>query len=134
MKKMNLFTLLLCAFMFACNNAEETTEEVVATETDTEQMEEVEEVPTVENTEMNVEYTSDGAPVTINNPYSSTGVGFCVKQIFVDEKEVDTEVNTEVIAFDLTDMEMEDGQVFNLRIVHEENCMPEVVMDEPSEE
>ncbi|MFI5203531.1 MAG: hypothetical protein ACHQF2_03455 [Flavobacteriales bacterium] len=68
-----------------------------------------------------------GQNLYVQNPLSSTGVGFCTKQVFINGKEAQGEFNSSayVIDFVLNGIKLDDS--INVEIIHEIDCTPKVL-------
>jgi hypothetical protein len=69
----------------------------------------------------------NGENIYIQNPFSSTGRGFCVKEIIINKKSIKTEVKVSAFEIDLAKMGFKKGDKVHLEIGHEPNCLPKLL-------
>jgi len=82
--------------------------------------------------ELRFEAIFDGKNLTVKNPYSSTGVGWCVKSITINEDKgllFPIKEESEVYEFDLSTLGIEEGATYTVLVMHEEGCLPEIITD-----
>ena len=78
--------------------------------------------------EMNIDTVFGGANVFIRNPYSSTGVGWCVKGVSINGNAVEMSVDTDSLEVDLVGSGVVVGDAVVVTVRHEEGCLPGVIV------
>ncbi len=80
------------------------------------------------------EYTLDGIfqgkNLYVMNPFSSSGVGFCVYEVTVNGKMTTDEINSSAFEIDLSIFQFKVGDKLVVKIKHKENCVPKVLNPE----
>jgi hypothetical protein len=71
-----------------------------------------------------------GKNLYIMNPFSSTGVGFCVYEVNVNGKVTTDEINSSAFEVDLTLFDFKLGDKVAIIIKHKSNCAPKVLNPE----
>ncbi len=68
-----------------------------------------------------------GRDIYVQNPFSSSGVGFCVYEVRVNKEVTTDEVNSSAFAIDFSMLNLNIGDPLNIEIVHKEGCEPLVI-------
>lgn len=71
-----------------------------------------------------------GRDIYVQNPFSSSGVGFCVYEVRVNKEVTTDEVNSSAFAIDFNMLNLQIGDPLNIEIVHKEGCDPLVINPE----
>ncbi len=80
--------------------------------------------------EISLEGKFKGENITVQNPYGPKGIGFCVTDVYVNDKMTSDEINAETFEIDIKAMGVKEGDNVSLRIVHTEGCEPKIVNPE----
>ena len=68
-----------------------------------------------------------GRDIYVQNPFASSGVGFCVYEVRVNNEVTTDEVNSSAFAIDFNMLNLKIGDPLNIEIVHKEGCEPLVI-------
>ena len=71
-----------------------------------------------------------GRDIYVQNPFSSSGVGFCVYEVRVNNEVTTDEVNSSAFAIDFSMLNLKIGDALTIEIVHKEGCEPIVINPE----
>ncbi len=71
-----------------------------------------------------------GKNLYIMNPFSSSGVGFCVYEVDVNGKVTTDEINSSAFEVDLSIFQFKLGDKIEISIKHKSNCQPKVLNPE----
>ena len=80
--------------------------------------------------EIKLSGTYKGENLYVENPYSSSGVGFCVSEILVNGYTTTDEINSSFFEIDLSIYNFKYGDLLNIVIIHREGCVPRVLNKE----
>lgn len=71
-----------------------------------------------------------GRDIYVQNPFSSSGVGFCVYEVRVNNEVTTDEVNSSAFAIDFNMLNLKIGDPLNIEIIHKEGCEPIIINPE----
>ena len=71
-----------------------------------------------------------GKNLYVMNPFSSSGVGFCVYEVTVNGQITTDEINSSAFEIDLSIFQFKLGDKLIVEIKHKENCKPKVLNPE----
>jgi hypothetical protein len=71
-----------------------------------------------------------GKNLYVQNPFQSGGVGFCVKEVFVNGNITTDESNSSAFEIDLKQWKLNVGDKVEVKIAHKEDCKPKVLNPE----
>ncbi len=71
-----------------------------------------------------------GENLYIENPYASTGVGFCVSEVLINGNTTTDEINSSFFEIDLSIYNFRYGAILNIIIKHKDGCVPRVLNPE----
>lgn len=71
-----------------------------------------------------------GKNLYVMNPFSSSGIGFCVYEVTVNGKVTTDEINSSAFEIDLSVFQFKIGDKISVTIKHKENCSPKVLNSE----
>lgn len=71
-----------------------------------------------------------GRDIYVQNPFSASGVGFCVYEVRVNGLATTDEINSSAFAVDLALQNLNIGDEINIQIAHKEGCDPIVINPE----
>lgn len=71
-----------------------------------------------------------GRDIYVQNPFSSSGVGFCVYEVRVNDEVTTDEVNSSAFAIDFNMLDLDIGDPLSIEIIHKEGCDPLVINPE----
>ncbi len=74
--------------------------------------------------EMVVEGTYQGENLYVQNPFSSSGVGFCVIEVMINDQLSIDEINSSAFEIDFTSYELSSGQDATVNITYKDGCTP----------
>lgn len=74
-----------------------------------------------------IEGVFQGKNIYVMNPFSSSGVGFCVYEVSVNGKVTTDEINSSAFEIDFTALQLKLGSEILVEIKHKENCIPKVL-------
>jgi len=79
-----------------------------------------------ENT-IELEGIYQGENIFVMNPFSATGVGFCIYEVTVNEQVTTDEINSSAFEIDLSILDLTEGDKVTIVIKHKEGCTPKVL-------
>jgi len=68
-----------------------------------------------------------GRDIYVQNPFASSGVGFCVYEVRVNNEVTTDEVNSSAFAIDFAMLDLKIGDPLNIEIIHKDGCDPIVI-------
>lgn len=71
-----------------------------------------------------------GRDIYVQNPFSASGVGFCVYEVRVNGIATTDEINSSAFAVDLALLNLNIGDEINIQIAHKEGCDPIIINPE----
>ncbi len=71
-----------------------------------------------------------GRDIYVQNPFSSSGVGFCVFEVRVNNEVTTDEVNSSAFAIDFAILDLQIGDPLSVEIIHKEGCEPIIINPE----
>jgi hypothetical protein len=71
-----------------------------------------------------------GENVFVMNPFSATGVGFCIFEVTVNGEITTDEINSSAFEIDLSALDIEEGETVKIIIKHKDGCTPKVLNSE----
>lgn len=71
--------------------------------------------------------TYHGENLIIDNPFTSTGLGYCISEIRVNGKMSTDEINSSSFEIDLSVYQLKKGDEITIAIKHKEGCTPKAV-------
>lgn len=71
-----------------------------------------------------------GKNIYVMNPFSQSGVGFCVYEVTVNGKVTTDEINSSAFEIDFSAFQLKLGSEIKVSIKHKENCRPKVLNPE----
>jgi len=71
-----------------------------------------------------------GKNIYVMNPYSSSGVGFCVYEVTVNGQIATDEINSSAFEIDFSSYQLKVGDKLTLIVKHKENCTPKILNSE----
>ncbi|OFY72905.1 MAG: hypothetical protein A2265_08550, partial [Bacteroidetes bacterium RIFOXYA12_FULL_33_9] len=71
-----------------------------------------------------------GKNIYVMNPFSQSGVGFCVYEVTVNGKVTTDEINSSAFEIDFSSLNINLGSEIKVSIKHKENCKPKVLNPE----
>jgi hypothetical protein len=74
-----------------------------------------------------IEGIFQGKNIYVMNPFSSSGVGFCVYEVSVNGQVTTDEINSSAFEIDFTALQLKLGSQILVEIKHKENCIPKVL-------
>jgi hypothetical protein len=77
-----------------------------------------------------LEGTYQGKNVYVQNPFASSGVGFCVYEVRVNDKLATDEVGSSAFEIDLRNYDLKIGDAVAIKIFHKDDCKPKVLNPE----
>jgi hypothetical protein len=80
--------------------------------------------------EISLDGIFQGKNLYVMNPFSSSGVGFCVYEVTVNGKVTTDEINSSAFEIDLSVFQLNIGDKLSVTIKHKENCVPKVLNPE----
>lgn len=82
-----------------------------------------------ENT-IELEGIYQGENLFVMNPFSSTGVGFCIYEVTVNGEVTTDEINSSAFEIDLSILDLNQGDLVKIVIKHKEGCTPKILNPE----
>lgn len=79
---------------------------------------------------VNLDGIFQGKNLYVMNPFSSSGVGFCVYEVKVNGQVTTDEINSSAFEIDLSLYQLKLGDKLEVEIKHKENCKPKVLNPE----
>jgi hypothetical protein len=80
--------------------------------------------------EMVVKGTYQGENLYVQNPFSSSGVGFCVIDVSVNDQQSIDEINSSAFEIDFSSYQLFRGQSVTVKITYKDGCTPRVLNPE----
>lgn len=80
--------------------------------------------------ELKIEGVYQGKNLYVQNPFASSGVGFCVYEVRVNNQVTTDEVNSSAFEIDLLSFQLTIGSPIVIQIKHKEGCKPKVLNPE----
>lgn len=80
--------------------------------------------------EIKLEGIYQGKNLYVQNPFASSGVGFCVIEVTVNGKMTTDEINSSAFEIDLSVFQLNQGDKVSVIIKHKENCTPKILNPE----
>jgi hypothetical protein len=80
--------------------------------------------------EMVVEGTYQGENLYIQNPFSASGVGFCVIEVTINDELSIDEINSSAFEIDFTSYQLFRGQAVTVKVIYKDECAPRVLNPE----
>ena len=80
--------------------------------------------------EIEMEGIYKGENIYVENPYSSSGVGFCVSEVLVNDFTTTDEINSSFFEIDLSIYGFKYGDLIKIIIRHKDGCTPRVLNKE----
>lgn len=80
--------------------------------------------------EMVLEGTYQGSNLFIQNPFASSGVGFCVIDVKVNGQTSIDEINSSAFEIDFSSYQLKKGQAIEIKISYKDDCTPRIVNPE----
>lgn len=71
-----------------------------------------------------------GKNLYVQNPFASSGVGFCVIKVTVNGDVTTDQINSSAFEIDFTNLNLQVGDPVTVKIAHKENCLPKVLNPE----
>lgn len=83
-----------------------------------------------QSSELKLEGVYQGKNLYVQNPFASSGVGFCVYEVRVNNQVTTDEVNSSAFEIDLLSFQLTIGSKIVIQIKHKEGCKPKVLNPE----
>jgi len=83
-----------------------------------------------QSSELKIEGVYQGKNLYVQNPFASSGVGFCVYEVRVNNQVTTDEVNSSAFEIDLLSFQLTIGSKIIVQIKHKEGCKPKVLNPE----
>jgi hypothetical protein len=77
-----------------------------------------------------LEGTYQGKNVYVQNPFASSGVGFCVYEVRVNDQVTTDEIGSSAFEVDLRNFQLKIGDPVTIKIFHKDDCNPKVLNPE----
>lgn len=77
-----------------------------------------------------LEGTYQGKNVYVQNPFASSGVGFCVYEVRVNDQVTTDEIGSSAFEIDLRNFSLKIGDPVTIKIFHKDDCKPRVLNPE----
>lgn len=77
-----------------------------------------------------LEGTYQGKNVYVQNPFASSGVGFCVYEVRVNDQVTTDEIGSSAFEIDLRNFNLKPGDPVTIKIFHKDDCKPKVLNPE----
>jgi hypothetical protein len=71
-----------------------------------------------------------GENIYVMNPFSSTGVGYCIYEITVNGQVTTDEINSSAFEIDLTVFDLKKGDPITIVVKHKDGCVPKIINPE----
>ncbi|MEO6884489.1 MAG: hypothetical protein ABI199_10765 [Bacteroidia bacterium] len=71
-----------------------------------------------------------GKNLYVQNPFASSGVGFCVTQVTVNDQVTTDEIASSAFEIDFKNLQLKLGDKVVVKITHKDDCMPKVLNSE----
>lgn len=82
------------------------------------------------DSKINIDGVYQGENLYIMNPFTSTGVGFCIYEVLVNNQISTDEINSSAFEIDLSVYGLNLGDKINIVIKHKDGCTPQVLNPE----
>ena len=82
---------------------------------------------TIKSQELIVNGYFSGRNLIVQNPFGSSGIGFCVYEILVNGKTTLDEINSSTFEIDFSNLSVTEGDKLNVVIKHKEGCTPKIL-------
>jgi hypothetical protein len=79
------------------------------------------------NQEMILEGTYQGENLYVQNPFASSGVGFCVTNVLINDQQSIDEINSSAFEIDFTSYQIKRGSSVKIKIEYKDDCTPRVL-------
>ncbi len=80
-----------------------------------------------ENQEMVLEGTYQGENLYVQNPFASSGVGFCVTNVMINGQQSIDEINSSAFEIDFSSYQLTKGASVKIKIEYKDDCTPRVL-------
>ena len=80
-----------------------------------------------ESGELVLEGTYQGKNLYVQNPFSNSGVGFCVYEVRINDQVTTDEVNSSAFEIDFLSFQLAIGTPVTIKIKHKDGCKPRVL-------
>jgi len=71
-----------------------------------------------------------GKNLFVQNPFGSSGVGFCVMEVLVNDQVTTDEINSSAFEIDFKNFQLKLGDKITVKIKHKDDCKPKVLNPE----
>ena len=71
-----------------------------------------------------------GKNLFVQNPFGSSGVGFCVMEVLVNDQVTTDEINSSAFEIDFKNFQLKLGDKIEVKIRHKDDCKPKVLNPE----
>lgn len=71
-----------------------------------------------------------GKNLFVQNPFGSSGVGFCVMEVLVNDQVTTDEINSSAFEIDFKNFQLKLGDKIQVKIKHKDDCKPKVLNPE----
>lgn len=71
-----------------------------------------------------------GKNLFVQNPFGSSGVGFCVMEVLVNDQVTTDEINSSAFEIDFKNFQLKLGDKIEVKIKHKDDCKPKVLNPE----
>ncbi|HVA98854.1 MAG TPA: hypothetical protein VNG53_08165 [Bacteroidia bacterium] len=71
-----------------------------------------------------------GKNLYVQNPFASSGVGFCVTEVTVNDQVTTDEIASSAFEIDFANLQLKIGDKVVVKIKHKDDCMPKVLNEE----
>lgn len=71
-----------------------------------------------------------GKNLYVQNPFGSSGVGFCVMEVLVNDQVTTDEINSSAFEIDFKNFQLKLGDKIEVKIKHKDDCKPKVLNPE----
>lgn len=82
------------------------------------------------NQEMILEGTYQGENLYVQNPFASSGVGFCVTNVLINGQQSIDEINSSAFEIDFSSYQLTKGAAVKIKIEYKDDCTPRVLNPE----
>ena len=82
------------------------------------------------NQEMVLEGTYQGENLYVQNPFASSGVGFCVTNVLINGQQSIDEINSSAFEIDFSSYQLSKGASVKVKIEYKDDCTPRVLNPE----
>ncbi len=67
-----------------------------------------------------------GQPLYVQNPFASSGVGFCVQEVRVNGNVTTDEIASSAFEIDFRNLQLKLGDKVEVKIIHKDDCKPKI--------